>query len=129
MRYKLNHQFSFLYNLILKINFIFSLGFITYSILMQELPAIFFSILFSSWVFFLNRKFTKFKTIEFDKNNIYFHNVKIDLKDIEKIGLGKITFKINLKHESINFFYLPLFHENFDLLNKFHQDQLKSKER
>jgi hypothetical protein len=124
MKYKLNNEIGFLYNLVFKIIFIGSLGFLIYSILIQEISAFFFCVIFSLFTFFLIQRFKKFKTIEFDEKNIYFDDIKIDLKDIEKIGIGKIIFKINLEEEPINFFYSPLFDNNFNLLKTFHQKQI-----
>lgn len=121
MKHKLNHEISFLYRLVFKIIFIGSLGFLIYGILIQEVSAIISCVLLSSWGFFLNRRFKKFKTIEFDENAIYFNDIKIDLKNIEKIGMGKIIFKANLEEKPINFFYFPLFDNNFNLLKTFHQ--------
>ena len=125
MKHKLNHKISFLYRLVFKIIFIGSLGFLIYSILIKELSAIISCVLFSSWGFFLNRRFKKFKIIEFDERSIYFDNIKIDFKGIEKIGCGKIIFKKNLEKEPISFFYSPLFDSNFNLLKTFlHQKQI-----
>ncbi|PIF32262.1 hypothetical protein CLU81_2784 [Flavobacterium sp. 9] len=124
MKYKLNHEISFLYRLVFKIIFIGSLGFVIYSILIEEVSAIISCVLLSSWGFFLNKRFKRFKTIEFDENAIYFDDIKIDLKNIEKIGMGKIIFKATLEEKPINFFYSPLFDSNFNLLKTFHQKQI-----
>ncbi|SNR24277.1 hypothetical protein SAMN04487979_101306 [Flavobacterium sp. ov086] len=129
MKHKLNHEISFLYRLVFKIIFIGSLGFLIYSILIQEVSAIISCVLLSSWGFFLNRRFKKFKTIEFDENAIYFDDIKIDLKNIEKIGMGKIIFKATLEEKPINFFYSPLFDSNFNLLKTFIKNKFNLKER
>ncbi|MTH15289.1 hypothetical protein [Flavobacterium sp. LC2016-01] len=114
MRYKLNNEISFLYNLVFKIIFIGSFGFLIYSILIQELPAIIFCVLFSSWAFFLNRKFKKFKTIEFDEENIYFDNEMINFKDIESIQNGVIILKDEGK--DVEFWYSPISSKELNLL-------------
>ncbi|WP_143155003.1 hypothetical protein [Flavobacterium chilense] len=124
MKYKLNHELSFLYNLVFKIIFTGSIGFLIYSILIQEISTFFFCSAFSLFLFFLIQRFKRFKIIEFDENAIYFDDIKIDVKDIEKIGIGKITFKMNLKEEPISFFYSPLFENNLNLLKKFHQEKI-----
>ena len=124
MKYKLNHEISFLYILVSKIIFIGSLGFLIYSILIREISAIVFCTIFSLFSFVSIQVFKKFKTIEFDEKSIYFDDIKIDLKDIEKIGLGKIIFKMSLEKAPINFFYSPLFDSNFNLLKTFHQNQI-----
>jgi|GEM_PF-6770231 len=122
MRYKLNDEISFWYNLVSKIIFVGSLGFLLYSMIV-ETAALLFCIIFSFFSFFLIQMFKKYKTIEFDEKSIYFDDVKIDLKDVEEIGLGKITFKINSEEDPINFFYSPL-SNNFNLLKTFHQKQV-----
>ncbi|WP_141130344.1 hypothetical protein [Flavobacterium sp. ov086] len=97
--------------------------------MIQEVSAIISCVLLSSWGFFLNRRFKKFKTIEFDENAIYFDDIKIDLKNIEKIGMGKIIFKATLEEKPINFFYSPLFDSNFNLLKTFIKNKFNLKER
>ncbi len=122
MRYKLNDEISFWYNLVSKIIFVGSLGFLLYSMIV-ETAALLFCIIFSFFSFFLIQMFKKYKTIEFDEKSIYFDDVKVDLKDVEEIGLGKITFKMNSEEDPIHFFYSPL-SNNFNLLKAFHQKQV-----
>ncbi|SCX90746.1 hypothetical protein SAMN02927916_0737 [Flavobacterium anhuiense] len=122
MKYKLNHEISFWYNLVSKIIFIGSLGFLLYSAFVETL-ALLLCIVFSFSSFILMQMFKKYKTIEFDEKSIYFDDTKVDLKDVEEIGLGKITFKINLEKDPINFFYSPL-SNNFNLLKTFHKEQV-----
>ncbi|WP_343705186.1 hypothetical protein [Flavobacterium sp.] len=122
MKYKLNHEISFWYNLVSKIIFIGSLGFLSYSVFV-ETTALLLCIVFSLSSFILIQMFKKYKIIEFDEKSIYFDDIKVDLKDVEEIGLGKITFKINLEEDPINFFYSPL-SNNFNLLKNFHEKQV-----
>ena len=122
MRYKLNDEISFWYNLVSKIIFVGSVGFLLYSMIV-ETAALLFCIFFSFFLFILIQMFKKYKTIEFDEKSIYFDDVKVDLKDVEEIGLGKIIFKINLEENPINFFYSPL-SKNFNLLKTFQQRQV-----
>ncbi|MXO03350.1 hypothetical protein [Flavobacterium sp. HBTb2-11-1] len=122
MKYKLNHEISFWYNLVSKIIFIGSLGFLLYSAFVETL-ALLLCIVFSLSSFILMQMFKKYKTIEFDEKSIYFDDTKVDLKDVEEIGLGKITFKINLEKDPINFFYSPL-SNNFNLLKTFHKEEV-----
>jgi hypothetical protein len=124
MKYKLNNEISFLYNLVFKIIFIGSLGFLIYSVFIHQISAIFFFITFSLFSFFFVQRFKKFKVIEFDEKSIYFDDIKIDLKDIEKIGMGKIIFSMNLEEEPVSFFYFPLYDSNFNLLKTFHQKEI-----
>jgi len=123
MKYKLNHEISFLYCLASKIIFIGSLGFLIYSICIAETSAFLFCMIFSLFMFFLMQRFKKFKLIEFDEKSIYFDEIKIDLKDIDKINMGKIIFKTNFEEEPIDFFYSPV-SNNFNLLKAFHQKQI-----
>ena len=101
------------------------LGFLIYSVIINETGAILTCLgLNIFWYFAFIKKILKFKKITFDAKSIYLENECISLKQVKSIEIGELTIQKNEEEVTTNYNYF--YSENLKMLEEFHEAENKS---
>lgn len=96
------------------------LGFLTYSIIVNNIDGTIACLLFIVFFYFaFLRKVLKFKKITFDSKSIYIGDECISLRDVESLQTGEIILQKNGNQEKI--IYNSFFCDNLKILKGFYE--------
>jgi hypothetical protein len=101
------------------------LGFLIYSVVINEMSAILTCLALNIFLYFIFiKKILKFKKITFDTKSIYLDDECISLKQVKNIKIGELIIRKNEKEIKINYNYF--YSENFRMLKEFYEAENKS---
>ncbi len=96
------------------------LGFLFYSLFINETNAILTTLLLNLFLcFILISKILRFKKVSFDHESIYLQNERIPFSEVKSIKKGEIIILKDRKEEKIKYNYF--FDENFKILKDFYE--------
>jgi uncharacterized membrane protein len=101
------------------------LGFLIYSIIINEMSSILTCLALNIFLYFVFiKKILKFKNLTFDNKYIHLDDESISLKQIKRIKPGELIILKNEKEVKINYNYF--YGENYKVLKQFYETENKS---
>ena len=101
------------------------LGFLIYSIIINEMSSILTCLALNIFLYFVFiKKILKFRNLTFDNKYIHLDDESISLKQIKRIKPGELIILKNEKEVKIN--YNCFYGENYKVLKQFYETENKS---